>query len=640
MRRPSPWLIAVTALSLLLLLLIVTDWWPALRGPAPETSEWYWPYRLRPIGRWWAVLVPAVGLAAAGWWWLGAPAGRRRTALGLALLAGLHLALQAGAVYADRGAVSAELVDRTLAPVTSGYFWTAAHIDDFNATLRDYPAQMPRFASEHARTHPPGLVWGPWATMAWWDGRASAETVAASVYPLRCTDLWLLDRPPSVAAALLVWSVLPLLAAAATVPLAYWAARRVAPFADPFAARVAAVLTAAIPSLALFAPQSDQFFAPLMLLALGLLVSGVDRIDRPGGLAALFGAGAVLSLATFLSLGNAAFVVVCLVVAVARLLRRPPAVRRLPTLAAGAAAFGVGCLALWLVYWAGWGVPPWAVARVGLDQHYTLVTRLRRYDWWLRHNLLDLVVWAGLPLVAGWLALSWRALRRRRLPDDRAALGLGLLLLIGLLTVSGSARGEVGRLWLFAMPALAVAAAGPWSASRGRARLALLLQVALLAGLALSWRPLEAVLVTIASPPLPVVGTPSTALDAVFGDGVALSGFDRVDSAETVTLTLYWQADRPMLRPYAVFLHLVDSSGAVVAQRDGWPVDNQWPPTCWQPGQTIVDTRTIDVSGVPPGRYDLRVGWYDQRDLTRLPVTGPEPSGDSVRLGSWERELP
>ena len=51
---------------------------------------------------------------------------------------------------------AAELVDRTLAVQTNGYFWTAANIADINHTLQNYPTAMSQFESDHTRTHPPG----------------------------------------------------------------------------------------------------------------------------------------------------------------------------------------------------------------------------------------------------------------------------------------------------------------------------------------------------------------------------------------------------------------------------------------------------------------------------------------------------
>src|SRR5690606_7839718 len=64
---------------------------------------------------------------------------------------------------------------------------------------------------------------------------------------------------------------------------------------------------------------------------------------------------------------------------------------------------GLGSVTIWLLYWAGWGVPPWAVVQEGLAQHYELVTLHRRYEWWLIYNLLDVLIFAGPAIVVGFL---------------------------------------------------------------------------------------------------------------------------------------------------------------------------------------------------------------------------------------------
>ena len=79
--------------------------------------------------------------------------GRRTKRLGCA-----GSSFQVSVVHIDRGDASAELIDRALANNSSGYFSTALSIDDMGAALRDYPALMARFESDHARTHPPGLI--------------------------------------------------------------------------------------------------------------------------------------------------------------------------------------------------------------------------------------------------------------------------------------------------------------------------------------------------------------------------------------------------------------------------------------------------------------------------------------------------
>ena len=58
------------ASTIFLVAIILTDITPILRGPAPETSEWYWPYLLRPIERWWGPSLAAMGMLIVSVWWL------------------------------------------------------------------------------------------------------------------------------------------------------------------------------------------------------------------------------------------------------------------------------------------------------------------------------------------------------------------------------------------------------------------------------------------------------------------------------------------------------------------------------------------------------------------------------------------
>lgn len=211
------WILGLILLATLLVVgLVATDLSSVLRGPAPETPEWYWPYQPRPLLRWIPAVLVAAGLLVLVYRWLGCPAASRRAnRLALVALVFANLLLQLALIYGDRPDVAAELVDRTLSVQTSGYFWTAANIADLRQVLRNYPAQMPLFESEHARTHPPGLVVGNWLAIAAMEHSPGLATaLATGVWPLRCTDLWLLNRPAAIPAALALWAVLPLVAGA------------------------------------------------------------------------------------------------------------------------------------------------------------------------------------------------------------------------------------------------------------------------------------------------------------------------------------------------------------------------------------------------------------------------------------------
>ncbi|NJN54169.1 MAG: hypothetical protein HC804_05060 [Anaerolineae bacterium] len=77
-----------------------------LRGPAPETAEWYWPYRVRPFSLWLKPLLAASLFWGVAAWWLrlkevGDHSSSRATKTGLWLLAAASLLLQLALMNAD-----------------------------------------------------------------------------------------------------------------------------------------------------------------------------------------------------------------------------------------------------------------------------------------------------------------------------------------------------------------------------------------------------------------------------------------------------------------------------------------------------------------------------------------------------------
>ena len=627
--------------SLLLAAFIVGDWFPWLRGPAPETSEWYWPYLLRPFSRWWLPILTAIIMWFIATWWLAVDKpGRRQNLLALAGLVISSLLLQLALIYADRPMVAAELVDRTLSNLASGFFEPAAGIEDMGSVLQAYPQAMAGFVSQHARTHPPGLIVGNWLTIQAFSLMPLLASQAAQlVWPLRCTDLWLLNHPPEVAAALGVWSLLPLLAAALTSIPAFALARLLL---NGRAIRLATVLAATIPALLLFAPKSVQLYAPLTLILFWAFQTGFSKKSYPW----LLIAGLMLSLMTFLSLGNASlFLLLALYALCCTWLLKPGH----PTGAVDPAkwiglvkqllAFAIGSISLWLVVWIVWGASPLTIAQTGLHQHYELVTNIRRYDWWVIWNLVDLILFTGWPLVFGFLGGLILAMRLWRKKEMKAVdiLAFSLLLLVILLNISGSARGEVGRIWLFLMPLMAFPAAKflvQILPGKGAAMIVIALQLLLAVSLAVAWRPVRAVIVVTEQPAMPDA-VPQVPLDTHFQDELfSLNGFslqeDQARSGGDLALTLFWQATGSAKRPYTVFNHLLDDQGMLVAQQDNWPVAGSWPPTCWRSDDSIVDTYTISLpEDLPSGQYHLFTGLYDAKDDERLPLTN---GADSIKL--------
>jgi hypothetical protein len=119
-----------------------------------------------------------------------------------------------------------------------------------------------------------------------------------------------------------------------------------------------------------------------------------------------------------------------------------------------------------------------------------------------------------------------------------------------------------------------------------------------------------------------------------FGEGIGLEGYDLEPSASDLQLGFHWQALAPMDRRYKLFVHLVGSGGPsdIRAQADVYP---GLPTTAWIPGEYRSDEIGLELpADLPPGRYALVVGWYDESTGRRLPLfdaTG-ESLGDSQLL--------
>lgn len=132
--------------------------------------------------------------------------------------------------------------------------------------------------------------------------------------------------------------------------------------------------------------------------------------------------------------------------------------------------------------------------------------------------------------------------------------------------------------------------------------------------------------------------TPSIPVNAAVGEDLSLLGADLPAAAgpgESPAITLYWSvADSPS-DDYTRFIHLLDATGALVAQIDSQPLDGFYPTSFWHPGEIIQDTASLPLpSDLPAGTYSLRAGLYN-RDGQRLPVMQDgNGSGDMVDLGT------
>jgi len=136
------------------------------------------------------------------------------------------------------------------------------------------------------------------------------------------------------------------------------------------------------------------------------------------------------------------------------------------------------------------------------------------------------------------------------------------------------------------------------------------------------------------APAQPLHVSPQSAAQADFGSAV-LIGSDAPESArpgEVVPLRLYWRAASLLDQDYTVFVHLLDSSGKLLAQADSQPRSGAYPTSAWAAGDVIPDDHTLNLSAhLAPGDYVIRVGLYLAPNGPRLPLKSS--AGDAFTLG-------
>ena len=116
---------------------------------------------------------------------------------------------------------------------------------------------------------------------------------------------------------------------------------------------------------------------------------------------------------------------------------------------------------------------------------------------------------------------------------------------------------------------------------------------------------------------LPAQTVNTTFADLISLVQVAYPQDSKPGAALPVELT--WQGQAPISEDYYVFIHLLDSTGNIVAQADGQPALWARPTSTWAVGETIVDRQGLWLpSDSPSGTFQLLVGLYQPADGQRL----------------------
>ena len=449
--------------------LLVADALPWLRGEG--SGVWTWAVERKPFD---ARLLPALALAAALLALAGsrlpqaaARAGRGARALLLAATVLLGWGLGLALLAPEPGGVARTLLARTLDPLFTSYQTVA---------LRDMPAGAAEFLRHHAdllpdlpmhaATHPPGpaLLFRALLVACEASPRTTraVNTLAglAAVDPAAFAGLRPAQTPASVAGALLGAALFALAGAAAAVPVARLVTRLTG---DPAAGLRAAIVWTLVPGPLLMIPEVDQALALPVAATAAALAGAALAADRAEALRLGVAAGVAAAVALFLSYGALVFLAGAAAGAAALAAGSRASRYRL------AAALGAGAAVALALFSATalWGHQPFTAALRALALHGD------RHTWWrpwgvaVGLDLADTLLFLGPPLV---LLLGLRLAAAQRAakaggglaalaPAGRYAAALVAAFAVALL--SGTVRGEAGRLFIPWMPMLAAVCAPP-----------------------------------------------------------------------------------------------------------------------------------------------------------------------------------
>lgn len=95
-------------------------------------------------------------------------------------------------------------------------------------------------------------------------------------------------------------------------------------------------------------------------------------------------------------------------------------------------------------------------------------------------------------------------------------------------------------------------------------------------------------------------------------------------------LNLTWQVMKQLDQNMALFVHITDAHGNVVARRDALMRYPDYPTSQWKVGEIVVDMADMPLPALTPGMYSINVGVYDLDTFEKLAIREP---GDGVELG-------
>ncbi|HTP09687.1 MAG TPA: glycosyltransferase family 39 protein, partial [Anaerolineae bacterium] len=540
-----------------------------------------------------------------------------------------------------------EFFTDTTSPSVDGFYSVAVTTPDLLAQLPHY-AEFMRTLPIHPQTHPPGLVVLHWLT---WQGFETlpdlANSLAIPLRTLQCQNAALMSLDNAQIASAIVGMIVPVIGGFAVWPL-YALGRRLIGARQ---AALAAAIFLLLPMFVMWPAEWDQVYPLLLLASLYFIHTGLEARSTWRFMAA----GLMLSIATFMSIGNMVMAVIAVVYMIVwwfmSVPRREIFKRESVQHWTGQFfALITGCAVIWVIYVIAYRVPLSDILTVG-ERLLLEGTRCpicpsthRTYGLWVIWNVVDFALFLSLPIVI-LLLVRLPALLKKSYLAVRwgqavawVPLAVAALSVFVVLDVAGITRGEVSRLWAYFGPLFVLLALVPakmqWTLKRGG--LAVLLGLIALQVFSMNTR-WDTYPSYMDEPPAReanfVTPRPQLPANIDFAQQIKLVGADLNIGASDLGLNLYWQALTQPEHAYTVFVHVLDEQGNLIAQQDNMPVHDQLLTSCWQPGEQVTDPYTVALSAQAAQRASVEIGLYRLDTGERLPR-------DDGAGTTWSIELP
>jgi hypothetical protein len=613
------------------------NWIPLLQ----EGFGWDWHYRA-PAWRAWVALWPffvSTLVYIAGAWWL-----RRRSTfvfLSWIVIAGSVVFFAMLAAY---GTPLRLLYERTVSANASGAFRIGIEFESLLAGVRAWPETITgdRYAVyRHMRLSPPGLPAVYWAA-----GRvmeafpAVSAPLGADIRSFFC-DLPYITRLTDAQLSSTMFGILSPLWAMLTVLPLYDVVRRVNGERSEEAARFAAAVWLFVPAVASFMGSHNTVLPLLATLALAAFVRGWSA--KATGWAAVWfvSAGLMTFVCIVMNISMIPLIMFCSWLTLLWAAREDP-VRSVAywrrSIGAGV-HFGLGLVLGVGLYRLIAGHHLWELMPAIMDLHLELE---RPYGPWVALHTRDMFLFFGLPFFLIWL-YGCLALPGGKVRDWAR----GLLITLFILIISGTARGEVGRVWMFFMPAMLLPVAHVFLRLFSRR------QGAVIMGLQVFWLVVGLVVLRpiLTFQPLPpdydtVRYTPAADVSAVpvfarFGDDFVLqwyqSQFD--PGSNRVTLNLGYEPLQQISDSYLFSALLVSRDGNIGESQTWLPLDFRYPTTCWhhvREGVVLDQIHLVLPEDATAGEWWVSLSAFTLDEESQphyLPVYSSDGSVDERQIG-------